>query len=269
MRANILQHNSFTKNCFVKLHNDDWLKKQRIAGKIAGQAISLLETLVKNKTTKSMIELDKIAEEFIRNNGCTPTFLNYMGFPNSVCVSINKQLVHGICTDYILQDGDLVSFDLGATYEGAIGDTATTVIFGEAHNEEHIRLVKATQEALAAAIKSVKIGARLEVIGETIANIGKQYGYAIVDRYGGHSLDYNRPHADPFISNTGSANNGIRIQSNMTLAIEPLFVIGKSNATHVSKDGWTVACDNICAHEEHTIYISENNIEIITDRKDI
>ena len=259
---------SFSTNSFIKLHNDEWLKNQRIAGKITAGALSLLERLVKDGTTKSLLELDKIAEEFIRDNDCIPTFLHYQGFPNSVCISVNKQLVHGIPTDYVLQDGDLVSFDLGATYEGAIGDSAITMIYGLPKSEEHVRLVAATKEALEAAIGAVAAGRRLGVIGETIAGIGRKYGYSIVDRFGGHSLDNNRPHAAPFISNVDIATNGPRIQPHMTLAIEPLFVLGRSNNTTTSLDGWTVECLDVCAHFEHTIYIHDDHIEIITARKE-
>jgi methionyl aminopeptidase len=258
---------SFTTNSFIKLHNDVWLKNQRIAGKITAGALSLLERLVKEGTTKSLIELDKIAEEFIRDNGCTPTFLGYQGFPNSVCISVNQGLVHGVCTDYVLQDGDLVSFDLGATHNTAIGDSALTMIYGSPKSEEHVRLVAATKEALEAAIGTVAVGRQLGVIGETITAVGRKYGYSIVSRFGGHSLNNNQPHAEPFVSNVDSSNNGVRMQAGMTLAIEPLFVIGPSNETITSSDGWTVECLDVCAHFENTIFIHNDHVEVITERE--
>src|SRR5271166_1215776 len=137
----------------VHLHNNDWLEKQRIAGKVVAQTLELLESLIKEKTTKSLIELDKIANEFIISKGCIPTFLGYKGnnkipYPNSVCLSVNETLVHGVATEYKLQEGDIVKVDLGCTFDRVIGDAARTFIFGEPKSEKHIELIKATKECL-------------------------------------------------------------------------------------------------------------------------
>ena len=137
--------NNFSENNIVRLKNDDWLEKQRIAGKISANALLLLEKEVRQCTTKTLLELDKLAETYIRDNGGTPTFLMYKGFPNSVCISVNKELVHGIPNDYQLQNGDLVSFDLGVTIEGAIADTAITVIYGQG-NDKLKKLIKDTED---------------------------------------------------------------------------------------------------------------------------
>jgi len=273
VKLNNNTNQAFTKNSFIKLQNNQFLENQRVAGKVASGALSLLEGLVKDGTTKSLLELDKLAEEFIRDNGSTPTFLGYAGFPNCCCISVNRGLVHGIPTNYALQEGDLVSFDLGATYNGAIGDCAFTMIYGSPKSEEHVRLVDATKEALEAAIRAVVVGVRLGVIGETIASIGKKYGYAVVSRFGGHGIGLaldgktGVPHDQPFISNVDMADNGTRAQAGMVIAIEPLFVLGKSNATTISSDGWTVECLDYCAHFEHTIFIHKDHNEIITERE--
>jgi methionyl aminopeptidase len=256
------------KTSFIVLHNDEWLRGQRHAGKITTGALSLLEAEVRTGTTKTLLELDVLAETFIRDNGCRPTFLHYKNFPASVCCSVNKQLVHGIPTDYRLRSGDLISFDLGATDNktGAIGDSAFTTIFGEPKSPIHINLIQATKIALNKAIQSVKVGQRIGIIGETISNIAKIHGLSVVSTYGGHSMKIGMAHAPPFVSNKDIADNGVRIQENMCLAIEPLFVIGGSAKTKVSDDGWTVACQDYCAHEEATIYIHKDSVEVLTKR---
>jgi methionyl aminopeptidase len=264
-------------NQFVKLQNNDWLEKQRIAGKVVADTLSLLESLVKERTAKSLIELDKIAEEFIRDNGCEPTFLNYKGFSNSICQSVNRQLVHGVATDYILKDADIISFDLGATFGHkdnggeAIADAAITVIFGEPKSEEHIKLVVATEDALIKAISSIKIGKHLGVIGNAISKHAKQCDLSVITGYGGHGISSSNngigiPHAQPFVSNKDFPDNGIRFQPGMVLAIEPLFTVSRSNETLVLDDKWTVMCKDVAAHFEHTIYIHQDHIEIITHR---
>jgi len=261
----LLKHSSI-----VKLKNNIWLSKQRIAGKVAANALILLENEVKNKTAKSMLELNDLAEQFIISNNCTPTFKNYKGFPCGVCISVNKQLVHGIPTDYKLKDGDVVSFDLGATYEGAIADTALTCIFGEPKSQEHVRLIKVTESALMNAINSIKIGNRLGSIGNAVYKTIKKEGFNAITNYGGHGICTDNegngiPHASPFVPNKGLPNEGLRLCAGMSLAIEPMAIIGDAH-TYVDKDGWTVCAQNINSHSEHSIFIHEDSVEIITNR---
>ena len=253
---------------FVTLKDDEWLAKQRIAGKVAGQTLSLLESLVKDKTTKSLLELDKIADGFIRENGCTPTFLGYHGFSGSVCISVNEQLVHGVPTDYTLKEGDAVSFDLGATYEGAIGDTAITCIFGEPKSDDHVKLIAATKEALQCGIEVARVGNRIGAIGNAIFKSARDKGYRVIEKYGGHGISENTPHDQPFVSNRALPTDGIVIQPGLTIAIEPMLVpFNASIETKVGSDGWTVYTPGfIGAHEEHTIFIHEDRTEIITAR---
>jgi len=266
--------NSFINNEVCVLQNHNWLEGQRIAGKVAAKTLSLLEKLVKEKTVKSLLELDQIAYQFIIDNGCTPTFLNYKGFPNSVCMSVDTltshAMVHGIPSDYVLQEGDLISFDLGATSEnGAIADTAITCIYGEPHSKQHIQLIQDTKEALLKGIQAIVVGSRMGVIGNAINKYLSSKSYGVISNYGGHSLNYNEPHAKPFVSNKSSVDEGIRLQPNMTLAIEPMAVLNGETKTWVGKDKWTVYSKYTSAHEEHTVYIHENYVEIITDRSNI
>lgn len=248
----------------ITLKSDDWLTKQRKAGKAAAEALLLLETEVASNTTKSLLELSEAAEDIIVKNGCTPTFKGYKGFPAAVCISVNRQLVHGIPTDRRLQDGDVVSFDLGATYDGAIADTAITCIYGT-KKPEHVALVNATYSSLMAGIAAVKVGKRLGCIGDAISRVARQNGLGLITEYGGHGLDWNKPHATPFVQNKSTPEEGIVIQSGLTIAIEPMLVIGAPR-TSTLPDKWTVVTEDIGAHWEHTIFVHDDYVEYITAR---
>ena len=271
MRLNASK-NLFQDNTLIILKDEEWLTKQRVAGKIAAGALLLLETEVKKGTTKTLLELDKLAETYIRDNGATPTFLNYKGFPNSVCISVNKQLVHGIPSDYQLKDGDIVSFDLGATVDGAIADTAITRIFGQPKSDLHVKLLKITEECLMKGIEAIQVGKRLGVIGNAIYRHAKNNGFNVIEQYGGHGIDMTKdgigiPHAAPFVSNKADINEGIRIQPGLVIAIEPMAVAGDTT-TYTDQDGWTVWCvANASSHEEHTVFVHENFVEIISWRE--
>jgi methionyl aminopeptidase len=262
-----LNNQIFQQSDFVKLKDKYWLERLRIAGNCVASVMASLETLVKEKTNLSLIEISKYAENEIIKQDCLPTFLGYKGFSAAVCISLNDELVHGLPNDRKLQDGDLVSFDFGATYKGAIADSAITMIYGEPKSKEHIRLIETTKDCLYAGINSIGIGKRIGVIGNAIYKLAKDKGYSVVDRYGGHGLDDNAPHAHPFVSNKSTPDKGIRIQNGLCIAIEPLLVIGSSNETSVENDGWTVKAKGICSHFEHTLYIDENGIETITKRE--
>lgn len=255
----------FSENSLVRLKDKNWLDKQRVAGRIAAETLKLLEDLVKNKTSHSLIELNQIAEDFIAKNNGVPTFKGYKGFPAGVCISVNKELVHGIPKDYTLVDGDIVSFDLGVTIEGAIADTAITCIFGEPKSEKLNLLIKATEESLMAGINAIQVGKRLGVIGQAISKCAKNYGFNLINNYGGHGLDWNVPHAPPFVENKSDETKGIRIQPGLAIAIEPMFVLG-STVTTTLNDGWTVVTPDLSAHFEHSVFVHEDHVEIITDR---
>jgi methionyl aminopeptidase len=258
---------SFAASSFVMLKNQDWLDKQRVAGKIAAQVLIELQQKVNAKTTNSLIELNAFAEDFIISAGGVPTFKGYKGFPAGVCISVNKQLVHGIPTDYHLVDGDVISFDLGVTIEGAIADTAITCIYGTPKSDRHVTLVKATEESLMKGIEAIVVGKRLGCIGNAISRCAKGYGFQVIYKYGGHGLTWNNPHCEPFVSNKAELNEGIRIQPGLTIAVEPMLV-ESSTDTYIDKDGWTVWCPSgMSAHFEHTLYVHEDHVEIITKRE--
>jgi len=255
----------WANNNFILLKDDKWLTYQREAGRIAANVLWVLEQQVKGKMTYSLIELNNIAESIIAKAGGTPTFKGYKGFPAGVCISVNKQLVHGIPTDYKLQEGDIVSFDLGVTIEGAIADTALTCIYGEPKSSQHVKLVEATESALMKGIQAIQVGKRLGVIGHAISRSAKGDGFGLITNYGGHGLDWNVPHAAPFVSNKADPEEGIRIQPGLSIAIEPMLVIG-TPTTRTLDDGWTVVTPDLGAHFEHSIFVHEDRVEILTDR---
>lgn len=258
---------SLWTNGFFKLKDESWLEKQRIAGQVAAKTLMLLEKLVREKAPLTLFQMNVIAEDYIYQNKCIPTFKNYKGtFPAGVCMSVNKQLVHGIPAHYKLQDGDVVSFDLGTTFEGAIADTAITCLYGEA-KPEHIKLIAATNEALMKGIAAIGVGKRLGVIGHAIFRSARGNDFSVVDDYGGHGLDWNIPHAAPFIANKADPDEGIRIQTGLAIAIEPMLV-PRDTSTSISEDGWTVNTKEIGAHAEHSVFVHEDRTEIITWRED-
>ena len=261
----ISNNGPFNTNGLFKLKNQDWLEKQRKAGKIAASALILLQQQVEEKTNKSLLELNNLAEQFIIDSGGVPTFKGYKGFPAGVCISVNKQLVHGIPNDYHLQAGDVVSFDLGVTIDGAIADTAITCIFGVPKSDKHIKIIKTTEESLIKGIEAISIGKKLGCIGNAISRHAKSNGFNVINNYGGHGLDWNTPHAPPFVMNKCSADEGFRIQPGLAIAIEPMLVPGSIN-TRTANDGWTVMTDDIGAHFEHSIFVHEDHVEIITAR---
>lgn len=264
--------NPILDSSYVKLQGLDWLERLRIAGNCVASVMTLLENLVKDKSSLSLLEISKFAESEILKKDCSPTFKGYKGFPEAVCISVNKQLVHGIPSDYRLKEGDVVSFDFGATYKGAIADSASTFIFGQAASKDHLKGTEITRLCLENAIKSITIGKRLGVIGDAIYKTAKNNGFKVIENYGGHGISCDDsgngiPHSHPFVSNRSTPGEGIRIRPGLTIAIEPMLVPFNSKAdTKVSSDGWTVYTEEIGFHEEHTIYISENGPEIITKR---
>lgn len=265
-----VSQNSWLNSEFVKLSNPEDLEGYRVAGRITAGALDLLESLVKKQTSLSLLELDKLAEEYIRDNNCTPVFKNYKNFPNTCCMSVNNQLVHAIPTDYHLKPGDLISFDTGALFNNKfVGDSARTHVFCEAKSEIHERLIQTTKDALQAGINAIKIDAHIGVIGEAIYKVAKKAGFEVINVYGGHSVGYSKegigiPHTSPFVANKSEKDIGCRIQNNMMLCLEPLVVLGSSTKTTIADNKWDVSCESICSHVEVTLIIHKDKVEILT-----
>lgn len=212
----------------------------------------------------STLELDKIAYDIIKKNKAIPTFLGYGGFPNSICASINEQVVHGIPSkDAILKEGDVVSIDVGATFRGLVGDGAWTYPVGKIAPEVQM-LLDTTRESLFAGIKQMIPDNLLENISAAIEDVAKSKNLGIVRQYGGHGVGRNM-HEEPFLFNYRT-NSKIIIKKNCAIAIEPMLNLG-CDEVHTLADEWTVVTDDKkpSAHFEHTVVASEDGPLIMTE----
>lgn len=255
------------KSELVILKDKEWLERQKIAGHVVAKSHQEIFAMIKGMISNlTLSDLNNTVENIIRSNNCVPTFLGYRGFPASICASINNELVHGIGTrKIVLKNGDVLKVDIGATFEGAIGDCAVTYVYGEIKPEIK-KLLLSCQNALLDAISLVIPGKRIGELGKAIWERGKADGMGVVTEFGGHGIDNNKLHADPFVPNKSSVNEGITIQPRMSIAIEPMFVLGNNAKTRVAKDKWTVMTNNIGCHFEHSISLDENgNSYIVTD----
>lgn len=249
----------------IILKDEEWLIKQRIAGKTVAGILKTIRELLTSKTPNlNLLDLEAEADQQLAAAHCLPTFKGYKGFPSSICLSVNKQLVHGIPKNYLIQNGDVVKFDLGATFEGVIADAAETAIYGEPKSFQHIQLLETCKKSLEQAIQSVSVGKQLGCIGYAIHRyVTKSSRFGIINNYGGHGININQPHAPPFVFNKTNFNEGPRIQTGLTIAIEPMLTIGEAK-TKLDEDGWTVWTPDINAHFEHSIYVHSDRVEIIT-----
>jgi methionyl aminopeptidase len=247
------------------------LEKMRRAGAIVTATIDEVAAAVVPGVTT--LELDRIAESAIRTHGATPSFLGYGGnrdripFPASICASINDEIVHGIpSTTRELHEGDLLSLDFGAIWEGFHADSAVTVFVGAPPGDDAKRLVETTRSALEAAIDVIRPGGRLSDIGHAIEQVAISAGVGVVREYGGHGIG-RALHEDPFIQNWGSPGRGPELKPGLVIAVEPMLNLG-GDATRVLDDGWTVstADGSLSAHFEHTIAVTEQGHEVLTAR---
>jgi len=237
------------------------LEKMRAAGQLAGHVLQELRKLVGVDVTT--MEIDHAAEKMITDAGALPTFKGYHGFPYSICASVNEQVVHGFPSVYKLKDGDIFSIDCGATLDGFVGDTATTVPVG-AVSEEWLELVRVTEECLERAIRECRPGKHLGDIGAAVQQHAENHGYSVVRDYVGHGIG-RRMHEDPQIPNYGKPGQGPKIRAGYVFAVEPMINLG-THHTKVLADGWTVVTldGKPSAHVEHTIAITEEGPEVLT-----
>ncbi|HET8782083.1 MAG TPA: type I methionyl aminopeptidase [Pyrinomonadaceae bacterium] len=237
------------------------LEKMRAAGQLVGKVLQHLRELVEPGITT--MELDRTAEKMIRDAGALPTFKGYHGFPYSICASVNEQIVHGFPSDYKLKDGDIFSIDCGATLEGFVGDSATTVPVGKV-SDDWLKLVRVTEECLERAIQKCWPGNHLGDIGWAVQEHAEANGYSVVRDYVGHGIG-RRMHEDPQIPNYGRPGLGPKIKAGYVFAIEPMVNLG-SHYTKLLSDGWTVVTldGQPSAHVEHTIAITEEGPDVLT-----
>jgi methionyl aminopeptidase len=237
------------------------IELMRQAGKIVGRVLRILMDEVKpGLKTK---DLDIIAEREIKRMGGIPSFKGYHGFPASVCVSVNDEIVHGIPGNRVLNDGDIVSLDLGAIYKGYHGDAARTVGVGSISIEAEA-LMQATEGALRAGINMARDGNHLGDISAAVQRYGESKGFGVVREYTGHGIG-TEMHEDPLIPNVGMPGTGLVLKKGMVVAIEPMLNMGTWR-TKVSGDNWTVktADGRLSAHFENTIVINDGDPEVLT-----
>lgn len=214
----------------------------------------------------STMDIDRLGEEIIRSYGCIPSFKNYNGYPASICVSVNDEVVHGIPSKKrILQEGDIVSLDAGVIYKGFHSDAARTHAVGEI-SQEAKKLIEVTRQSFFEGIKHAKIGNHLNDISSAIQAYAEQFGYGVVRDLVGHGIG-SHLHEDPEIPNFAQRRKGIKLQAGMTLAIEPMINAGRLDVEWLDDD-WTVVTEDgsLSAHYENTILICEDGPEILSMR---
>lgn len=209
------------------------------------------------------IELDRIAEEFIRDNRAVPAFKGYCGFPGSLCISVNEQVVHGIPGNYELRDGDVVSVDCGTILDGYVGDSAFTFMVGEV-SEEVKMLLRRTKESLYKGIEAAVVGKRVGDIGYAVQSYVESFGYGVVRELVGHGVG-RKMHEDPQVPNYGNRGTGTKLSKNMVIAIEPMITMGKKEVFQ-EHDGWTIVTRDKkpAAHFEHDVVVREGKAEILS-----
>ena len=233
------------------------------SGRITAKVLTdLMKAVRPGMTTR---DLDKMAEEGIRGMGGVPTFMGYHGYPSSICASVNDEVVHGMPGDRVLRDGDLLSIDIGTTFEGYVSDSAVTVAVGTISAAAQ-RLLQVTQECLMAGIAQMYKGKRLGDIGAAVQEHAEAHGYGVVRELVGHGVG-TAMHEEPQVPNYGTAGSGMELRPGLVLAIEPMITQG-TYAVETLKDGWTVvtADGKLAAHFEHTIAVTHEGPRILTLR---
>ena len=238
------------------------IERMRVAGKILA---SVHEELGKAlKPGMSTLDIDRLGEELIRSHGCVPSFKNYNGYPASICVSVNDEIVHGIPNSHrIIHEGDIVSLDAGVIYEGYHSDAARTHAVGVIDPKAQ-KLIDVTRESFFEGIRQAKAGNYLNDISSAIQAYAESFGYGVVRDLVGHGIG-SHLHEDPEVPNFARKKKGIRLQAGMTLAVEPMINAGTWQVSWMS-DGWTVVTKDpsLSAHYENTILITDGEPEILS-----
>lgn len=237
------------------------IQNMRIAGRMLAQVLEVLKNSIKAGMTTQ--HLDYIARDELKKLGGNAPFLGYQGFPATLCVSVNEEVVHGMPGDRIIKDGDIVGLDYGVEYRGMITDSAITVPVGSVTPEAQ-KLIETTKKSMMAGIKAVKAGAHVGDISAAVESVLKPAGYGIVEDLAGHGVG-DSLHEEPWIPNFGKAGKGPILEVGMTICIEPMATLG-SKKVRIAKDRWTVYTKDmsLAAHFEHTILVTEKGHEILT-----
>ncbi|RLD42616.1 MAG: type I methionyl aminopeptidase [Bacteroidetes bacterium] len=245
----------------IYLKTDEEIEIQRQSSLLVGKTLAEVAKLIRPGITT--IELDKVAETFIRDNGAVPGFKGYGGFPATLCISVNDVVVHGIPGEIVLKDGDIVSVDCGTLMNEFYGDSAYTFAVGEV-DEKVLMLLKRTKESLYLAIEQAVAGKRVGDIGSAVQRHVESFGYSVVRDLVGHGVGRNL-HEKPEVPNYGRRGSGIKLKSGMCLAIEPMVNLGVKEVFQ-DKDGWTIrtADSKPSAHFEHDIAVRNGKADILS-----
>ena len=249
----------------IMCRSADELKKMREAGRLVGEVLTELAGHVAPGITTA--DLDAIAEKRIAAAGAAPAFKGYHGYPATICASVNEEVIHGIPSGRrVLNEGDIISIDVGAVLDGYYGDSAITLPVGPV-SEDAARLLLATDESLYKAIEVVKPGARVSDIGHAVQKHIEAFGFSVVREFVGHGIGQ-KMHEEPQIPNYGEPGRGPRLSEGMVLAIEPMVNAGKP-AVKVLADGWTAVTrdGSLSAHFEHTVAVTADGPWILTARE--
>jgi methionyl aminopeptidase len=237
------------------------LEKMRAANALVAEVLGELAGMVAPGV--SSLDLDGVAEKMVRAAGAEPAFKGYRGFPNTLCTSVNEQVIHGIPSKTPLVEGDIISIDMGVRMGGFYGDSAVTVPVGRI-SDEAARLLRVTQESLEKGIEQVRLGGRVSDIGHAIQQHVEAAGFSVVREFVGHGIGASL-HEEPQIANYGDPGRGPRLAEGMTLAIEPMVNAGKPGVKMLS-DGWTAVTrdGSLSAHFEHTVAVTKNGPLVLT-----
>lgn len=249
----------------ISIKSDREIELMKEAGRLVGETHKYLKQFIKEGITT--IELDKLAEDFIRKNGGIPTEKGYEGYPASICASVNDEVVHGIPGKRKLKNGDIITIDMVISYKGYQADSAWTYAVGEISKEKKY-LMEHTEKALYEGLKQVKPGNRLGDVSHAIQEYAESHNLSVVRELSGHGIG-TEMHEDPDIPNYGKKGTGIVLKKGMTLAIEPMLNLGKRDIA-ILNDDWTIVTldGSDSAHYEHTVVVTKDGYEIITKRLD-
>lgn len=248
----------------ITIRTPEEIERIALASKLTADTLSLLEKTVRPGI--STLELDRIAEEYIRSNGGIPSCKGYEGYPASLCTSVNDMVVHGIpSAKKILRKGDIISIDLVVELNGYMGDSCITIPVGHT-NKKNLQLIEVTEQALFAGIKQAVPGNHVGDIGYAVEKTVKPYGYGVLREYVGHGIGTDM-HEDPEVPNYGTPGHGPRLEEGMVICIEPMITMGSPDILTL-RDGWGVvtADGKPAAHIEHTVAITKDGPKILTLR---
>ena len=245
----------------ITIKSEREIELLKIAGNVVYKTHQFIKPFIKEGITT--LEIDRMAEKFIRDNGCTPSFKGYEGFPTALCVSINDEVVHGFPSKRKLKNGDIVTFDIGACYKGYHGDSGWTYKVGEVSPENEY-LMEHTEKALFVGLNEIKPGARIGDIGSAIEEYAEAHNLGVVKELCGHGVGTS-VHEEPDVPNYGTKGTGPRLKVGMVIAVEPMLTFGSPDI-YIEDNDWTVVTEDhsMAAHYEHTVVVTQDGYEILT-----